>query len=70
MHAQDDFRDMNLDRTENIFALCPACHRAFTSAITSYKKELFLILFNLRQEKYSEIFGITNPEQIFHKYYS
>ena len=70
MNAQDDFRDINLDRTENIFALCPACHRAFTSAITSYKKELFLILFNLRQEKYSEIFGITNPEQIFHKYYS
>ena len=54
MKAQKDFPNQNLDRTENIVAICPNCHRAIHYGSKSEKIKYLKPLYDDRIEKLRE----------------
>jgi flagellar hook protein FlgE len=64
--AQKDF-DIFLDHPNNIFSLCPNCHRKIHHAKEIDKRSLIDILYSKRFDTYKDIFSISNTD--IYKYY-
>jgi 5-methylcytosine-specific restriction endonuclease McrA len=72
MKAQKDFPNQNLDRVENIVALCPTCHRAVHYGTPSEKRKILEPLYKQRISSLKnckdQIF--ISFQDLFNKYYS
>jgi len=69
MSAQGDF-DVNIDRLENIVALCPTCHRAIHYGNKETREELVRKLYDLQQEDFAQAELDISYDDLFSKYYS
>ncbi len=71
MKAQKDFPNINLDRTENIVALCPTCHRAVHLGTKEEKMKHLKPLYDERMPLLQQIypdFSLTF-EDLIREYY-
>lgn len=69
MKAQKYFPNINLDRTENIVALCPTCHKAIHFGTISEKRKYLKPLFEKR-EQFLKAANITiSFEDLINRFY-
>lgn len=69
MEAQGDFKNLNLDRTENIVALCPHCHKAIHYGNFETVRIVLDNIFKSREEELKKV-GITiSVDDLYNKYY-
>ena len=69
MSAQGDFKDINLDRTENIATLCPNCHRAIHYGNDEERFNVLKKLYQIKIDKLKEIGIYISLEDLFNRYY-
>lgn len=69
MKAQDDFKKINLDRTENIVPLCPYCHKAIHHGSDDIVKEKLQNIFDKRKDLLENIGIKIELEALLKKYY-
>lgn len=69
MKAQDDFKDINLDRTENIVALCPYCHKAIHHGNKNTVTDILSKIFKDRENELKAVGIKINIDDLYNKYY-
>ena len=69
MAAQSEFEDINLDRTENVVALCPYCHKAIHHGDENTVRSILDNIFKFREEDLKEVGISINKEELYIKYY-
>lgn len=69
MAAQEDFGDTNLDRVENIVALCPTCHRAVHYGAYDIRKKILKEIFVQRKKELENVGILIDFERLFDLYY-
>lgn len=68
MSAQDDFK-INLDRTENVVALCPHCHKAIHHGNKSTVMSILEKIFEARKEELNKVSISIDISDLYEKYY-
>ncbi len=70
MNAQKDFKNVNIDRVENILCLCPNCHRKVHLSLKDEKKQLLRKVYEAkRKDLFNAKLNITFND-LYKKYYS
>jgi hypothetical protein len=69
MKYQSDF-SFNIDRTENLVALCPNCHRQIHFGTKEEKELVLKKIFKLKTEAFKKLKIEISFENFFNKYYS
>lgn len=69
MSAQEDFREINLDRTENIATLCPNCHRAIHYGNDQERFKILEKLYEMKIKNLREVEIDISLEELFERYY-
>lgn len=69
MSAQNDFGDINLDRTENIATLCPNCHRAIHYGNDKERLKILNKLYMDKNNLLKEVGIDISLNDLFEKYY-
>ena len=71
MKYQKELRDINLDRIENIFSLCPICHNAIHYGNELEKISRIEVLFDICSKKsdFLNKIGVKSYLDLFEKYY-
>lgn len=68
MSAQDDFK-FNLDRTENVVALCPYCHKAIHNGDENTVTDILIKIFKDREEELKKAGIMINIYDLYNGYY-
>ncbi len=69
MSAQKDF-DTNIDRVENIVALCPNCHKAIHYGDDATRRDLVERLYNLKQADFAQAELDISADELYSRYYA
>ena len=70
MNAQKDFKNVNIDRVENILCLCPNCHRKVHLSLKDEKKQLLRKVYEAKKKDlFNAKLNITFND-LYKKYYS
>ncbi len=69
MSAQKDF-DTNIDRVENIVALCPNCHKAIHYGDDATRRDLVERLYNLKQADFAQAELDITADELYSRYYA
>lgn len=69
MSAQGDFKEINLDRTENIATLCPNCHRAIHYGNDEERFNILRNLYEIKNKELKEVGIDISIEELFNRYY-
>ena len=69
MSAQNDFTNINLDRTENIICLCPSCHKAVHYGNKSVVEQYLRVMYDIKKKELQSANIYLSLEDIL-KYYT
>ena len=70
MKAQKDFKNVNIDREENILCICPNCHRKIHQSIDTEKKEILKKVYEYKKKELFKANLKISFHDLFNKYYS
>jgi len=68
MSAQDDFK-FNLDRTDNVVALCSHCHKAIHYGDENTIIDILRKIFKDREEYLKKAGIVISIDELYNKYY-
>jgi len=69
MKAQKDFKNINIDRVENILCICPNCHRKIHLSLEEEKKQLLKKVYEAKKEDLTKAKLNISLNDLYKKYY-
>ena len=69
MRAQKDFKNVNIDRVENILCICPNCHRKIHLSLEDEKKQLLRKVYEAKKKDLSTAKLNISFNDLYKRYY-
>ena len=70
MRAQKDFKNINIDREENILCICPNCHRKVHLSLEEEKKQILNKIYEVKKNDLFKVKLNISFTDLYNRYYS